>query len=86
MCGGTPSEAEAASSTTSECPTTQSDARPSTESAVSREKMKVETKGMSRKFARLWESRRLKTYRQNHSGKNPPLNKSRDGGFQWKFW
>jgi len=45
-------------------------------------KMKVETRGMSRKKARSWESRRLNIFRRNHSGKNPPLNKSRDGGFQ----
>ena len=45
--------------------------------------MNVETRGMSRESAQRWEARRLETYRRNHSGKNPPSNRTRSGG--WRF-
>lgn len=41
--------------------------------------MKVETRPMSKKSARRWESGRLTTYRRNHGGKNPRHNKTRQG-------
>lgn len=48
-----------------------------------RGRLRVETPAMSRSEARQWETRRLATYRRNHSGKNPRQNKTRSGG--WKF-
>ena len=42
--------------------------------------MNVETRKMSRPTARGWEENRLETYRGNHGGKNPPQNRTRDGG------
>ena len=47
-----------------------------------RGKLRVETPAMSRSEARQWETKRLDTYRRNHSGKNPRHNKTRSGG--WK--
>ena len=82
MYRGTPSEDETAASTMSECPTNPERRATEHRKRGKQGKMKVETRGMSRKKARSWESRRLNIFRQNHSGKNPPLNKSRDGGFQ----
>ena len=45
--------------------------------------MRVETRPMSREFARSWEKRRLATYRRNHRGGNPSQSRSRTGG--WPF-
>ena len=47
-----------------------------------RGKLKVETRPMSRAYARRWEARKLAVYRKNHRGKNPVHNKTRSGG--WK--
>ena len=37
--------------------------------------MRVETRSRSPDSAHRWERQRLDTYRRNHGGKNPPLNK-----------
>ena len=47
-----------------------------------RGKLKVETRPMSRAYARRWEARKLAGHRRNHRGKNPVHNKTRSGG--WK--
>lgn len=44
-------------------------------------RMQVESRPMTRTAARRLEKRRLATYRRTHQGKNPPYNKTRDGGF-----
>ena len=47
-----------------------------------RGKLKVETRPMSRGYARSWEKRKLARHRKTHRGKNPVHNKTRSGG--WK--
>lgn len=47
-----------------------------------RGKLKVETRRMSRAYARSWEKRKLARHRKTHRGKNPVHNKTRSGG--WK--
>ena len=47
-----------------------------------RGKLKVETRPMSRGYARSWEARKLARHRKTHRGKNPVHNKTRSGG--WK--
>ena len=42
-------------------------------------KLNTETQSMSRQRAEGWEANRLQTYRDNHGGKNPPQNKTRNG-------
>ena len=42
-------------------------------------KLKTETKPMPQKAAENWESNRLETYRDNHAGKNPRYNKTKNG-------
>ena len=42
-------------------------------------RLRTETRSMSRRAAKRWESGRLKTYRSNHGGKNPPHNRTRGG-------
>ena len=42
-------------------------------------KLHPETAPMSRKAAESWEKNRLDTYRDNHGGKNPPQNKTKNG-------
>lgn len=44
-------------------------------------RLQVESRPMPRTAARRLEKRRLATYRHTHQGKNPPYNKTRDGGF-----
>ena len=44
--------------------------------------MNVETRKMARPAARKWEQKRLDTYRDNHGGKNPSQNRTRNG--DWK--
>ena len=43
------------------------------------ERLQTETRPTSRGAAERWEANRLKTYRDNHGGKNPPHNKTTDG-------
>jgi len=45
--------------------------------------LKVERQHNSRSDALKWERNKLGTYRRYHEGKNPPLNKTRNGG--WKY-
>ena len=47
-----------------------------------RGKLNVETRPMSRAYARRWEARKLAGHRKTHRGKNPVHNKTRSGG--WK--
>ena len=47
-----------------------------------RGKLKVETRPMSRAYARSWEKRKLARPCKTHRGKNPVHNKTRSGG--WK--
>ncbi len=47
-----------------------------------RGKLKVETRPMSRGYARHWEAQKLARHRKTHRGKNPAHNKTRSGG--WK--
>ena len=42
-------------------------------------RLQAETRPMSRGAAERWEANPLKTYRDNHGGKNPPHNKTRNG-------
>ena len=42
-------------------------------------KLQAETRPMSRDSAEGWEKNRLSTYRDNHGGKNPPANKTKNG-------
>ena len=42
-------------------------------------KLQPETKPMSRGAAERWEANRLQTYRDNHGGRNPKHNKTKDG-------
>ena len=42
-------------------------------------RMQPETKPMSRGAAERWEANRLQTYRDNHGGRNPKHNKTKDG-------
>ena len=42
-------------------------------------RLKTETRPMSRESAKRWEGNRLKTYRSNHGGKNPPHNRTKEG-------
>ena len=44
--------------------------------------MKIETKAISRKSARWWETNKLANYRRTHGGDNPRHNQTRSGG--WK--
>ena len=46
-------------------------------------KMHVETPPKTRAEAQTWERRKLATHRRYHKGKNPPQNKTRNGG--WRF-
>ena len=41
--------------------------------------LQTETRPMSRGAAERWEANRLKTYRDNHGGKNPPHNRAKNG-------
>ena len=41
--------------------------------------LQTETRPTSRGAAERWEASRLKTYRDNHGGKNPPHNKTQNG-------
>lgn len=47
-----------------------------------RGKLNVETRPMSRGYARRWEAQKLARHRRTHRGKNPVHNKTRSGG--WK--
>ena len=47
-----------------------------------RGKLNVETRPMSRAYARRWEAQKLARHRKTHRGKNPVHNKTRSGG--WK--
>ena len=47
-----------------------------------RGKLKVETRPLSRAYARRWETGKIAGHRRNHRGKNPVHNKTRSGG--WK--
>ena len=47
-----------------------------------RGKLNVETRPMSRAYARSWEKRKLARHRKTHRGRNPVHNKTRSGG--WK--
>ena len=47
-----------------------------------RGKLKVETRPMSRAYARRWETGKIAGHRKTHRGKNPVHNKTRSGG--WK--
>ncbi len=42
-------------------------------------RLRTETRPMTRGSAKRWEANRLKTYRSNHGGKNPPHNRTREG-------
>ena len=42
-------------------------------------RLQTETRPMSRGAAERWEADRLKTYRDNHGGKNPPQNRTGRG-------
>ena len=42
-------------------------------------RLQKETRPMSRGAAERWEANKLRTYRNNHDGKNPPQNKTKDG-------
>ena len=42
-------------------------------------RLQTETRPMSRGAAERWEANRLKTYRDNHGGKNPPHNRTKNG-------
>ena len=42
-------------------------------------RMQTETKPTSRGAAERWEANRLQTYRDNHGGRNPKHNKTKDG-------
>ena len=41
--------------------------------------LQTETRPMSRGAAEKWEANRLKAYRDNHGGKNPPHNRTKNG-------
>jgi predicted GIY-YIG superfamily endonuclease len=42
-------------------------------------KMEIVGPIVSRESAEKWESERIRTYRQNHNGKIPPANKTKNG-------
>ena len=42
-------------------------------------RLQPETRSMSRSAAERWEANRLSTYRDNHGGKNPPHNRTKNG-------